>query len=94
MSYQDVESAIDVWVERYAFKLLGGTGRSIYLSSENGECCQIWIDAPQSGKIKFHVAAVESKDDEEMKMDWEVPVTELPQGSDNAVQFVGNWFVR
>lgn len=101
MSYVDIDPIIDAWVERHDFTLFkrykSNTEpefRTVYLSSPLGECCQIWIDEPNSGVIGLHVGDVEAKQDEELRQDWCVSISELDTALENAVAFVQKWFRR
>lgn len=101
MSYSKIDPAISRWVERHGFSLFTGYEnhpdiecRAVYLSSEQGECCQIWIDKPESGTVCIHAGDVETHRDEELKKEWRVPVEELSRALENAVHFVKAWFTR
>lgn len=56
--------------------------------------CQIWIDPPESGKVGLHAADVETRNDEEMRQDWYVPVHDLEQALEEALAFVQQWIKR
>lgn len=101
MSYVEIDPIIAAWVERHNFTLVdhyeGNTEqefRAVYLSSPLGECCQIWIDVPNSGVVDLHVGDIETKQDEELRQDWSVSVSELENALENAVEFVQKWFRR
>ena len=101
MSYEQVDSVIAAWGERNGLTLFTGVEgdahsdvRAVYLSSAVGECCQIWIDAPEAGMVSIHAADVESRFDEEMHQDWCVPVAELGSALDLAIAHVHKWFQR
>jgi len=101
MTYAQIEPIIDAWVAKHKFSLFtridGVTGsdfRAVYLSSKLGECCQIWIDKPESGKVSLHAADIETRQDEEMRQDWCVSISELEVALDSAVIYVRKWFER
>lgn len=94
MSYEFVDSTINAWVAKHALSLFSDPGRSVYLSSDDGECCQIWIDLPDSNRVHLHAAAVEARENEEMRIDWDVPMAELSHALENAVTSVRQWFTR
>ena len=94
MSYALIDSTISAWVEKHGFSPFNDPGRSIFLSSDEGECCQIWIDAPKANSVQIHAAAVEAKEDEEMRQDWDVPIANLELALENAVVAVRQWFRR
>ena len=101
MTYAQIDPTIDAWVAKHKFSLFthtegmaGSDFRSVYLSSKHGECCQIWIDKPESGRVSLHAADVETRQDEEMRKDWCVPISELEATLDSAIAFVQKWFER
>ena len=101
MTYAQIDPIIDAWVEKHKFSLFthtegmaGSDFRAIYLSSKHGECCQIWIDKPESGRVSLHAADIETRQDEEMRQDWCVPISELSVALDGAVTSVKKWFDR
>ncbi len=104
MSYAEIDSTIAAWAEKHKLTLYthyqGYEGKSdydfrnVYLSSKHGECCQIWIDKPESGWVSLHAAGVETREDEEMRQDWRVPTSELEDALEVAITFVQSWFER
>jgi len=101
MNYSQIDPVISQWVENHGFTLFthyenqpGIEFRAVYLSSQLGECCQILVDEPVSGKVCVHAGGVETFEDEELKMEWSVPVEELEGALENAVSFVKSWFER
>jgi hypothetical protein len=100
LGYSTLDPIILSWVEKHGFTLFdrmeGGASslRCVYLSSQKGECFQIWIDEPASGRVSLHAADVETLNDEELRQDWSVPVQELPSALDAAVAHVRHWMDR
>ena len=101
MNYSQNDSIISEWVNRHKFTLFtsiegieNSDYRAVYLSSEQGECCQIWIDKPDSGIVCVHAADVETHQDEELSKEWCVSEEKLCETLDNAVSFVNQWFAR
>lgn len=94
MSYESVDLIIDGWVKKHAFTPFNEPGRSVYLSSDKGECFQIWIDPPVSNEITLHAGGIETQNEEEVQMDWKVPVNEFANALDHAVACVRLWFAR
>ena len=98
--YERIDPTIWNWVARHSLTLFTSTDgiddcfRCVYLSSPYGECCQIWIDPVVAASVSFHAAEVESRDDEEMRVDWEVPIRELGAALDSAIVHVHHWFDR
>ena len=100
MSYTQIDPVISAWVQRNGLTLFTGIEgqpnvvfRNVYVSRD-GECCQIWIDQPQDGNVKVHIADVESESDEEVRRDWQVPLAELDDALEGALSFVLDWFGR
>lgn len=101
MTYAQIDPIIDAWVAKYNFSLFTRTEgvvdsdfRAVYLSSKQGECCQIWIDKPESGMVSLHAVDIETRQNEEMRRDWSVPISELVGALDGAVTYVRKWFDR
>src|SRR5574343_1189001 len=96
--YSSIDSVINDWVERHRFDLYtryagGPECRNVYVSG-HGECCQIWIDPPESGRVALHAADVETRNDEEMRQDWHVALQDLEQTLEEALAFVRQWMNR
>jgi len=99
--YEPLDATIREWAERHHFTLFDSIEnmpdqvfRTVYLSSESGECFQIWVDPPQSDHVALHAADVETRDDEEFRQDWRVPVQALAAALDRAVEHVHGWMSR
>lgn len=96
--YSSIDSVINAWVERHGFSLYtryaGGPECRNVNVSHNDECCQIWIDPPESGRVELHAADVETRNDEEMRKDWHVPVHNVEQALEDALVFVLQWMKR
>lgn len=98
VDYSSIDQVINAWVERHGFDLYtryagGPECRNVYVSG-NGECCQIWIDPPESGEVALHAADVETHNDEEMRQDWRVPVNGLEGALEEALVYVRQWMRR
>ena len=101
VSYSSVDPIINAWTQRHKLMLFTHHEgyehqpcRSIYTSSADGECCQIWIDPPDDGLVELHAIAIEARDDEQMTKDWRVPVVELDHALEQALSFVKMWMAR
>jgi hypothetical protein len=101
LSYSSIDPIIGAWAERNGLKLPTHDERgaelpfrNFYTSNNEAECCQVWIDPPQSGVAGLHAASVESRDDKEMRQDWVVPVADLEQGLDTVLVFARAWMTR
>lgn len=101
MTYAQIDSTINAWVEKHKFVLFTKYEgrqepefRAVYLSSNLGECCQIWIEKPESGQVAVHIRDIETRMDEEVSKDWVVPMSELEGTLEEAVSFVQAWFKR
>src|SRR5689334_23229471 len=96
--YESIDGVIREWAQRYKFTLFDAIGnvavRTIYLSSQRGECFQIWIDPPHGGSVALHAGEVETRDDEMFLQDWRVPVQDLAAALDQAVTHVHGWMRR
>jgi len=99
--YASIDSTINAWVEKHSFTLfrtIEGVPeqdfRTVYLSSDRGECFQIWIDPPEAGQVAVHAADIETKLDKEFRHEWRAPVGNLAAVLESAVAEVGRWMVR
>lgn len=81
MSYAAVDQIIREWADANVKELFtewaGAEARFCYLSSSQGECYQISVDAPEDELVRVHVWAVETLDDMEAHLEWFVPVRQL-----------------
>lgn len=101
MGYEQIDSTINEWVKQHSFTLFTAYEgfpdiefRAIYLSSPQGECCQISIEKPNIGKVAINARDIETKMDEELNKNWLVEISDLEAGLENAVSFVQSWFSR
>lgn len=98
--YAQIDSIISDWVEKHGLTLFTHTSgsddcfRCVYVSSQHGECCQIWIDPPDESSVFLHAAEIESFDDEKMRKDWVTSIPELGLALDNTLIYVHQWFNR
>ena len=88
MSYAAVDQTIREWADANVKKLFveqeGAEARFCYLSSPQGECYQISIDAPENELVRVHVWAVETLDDMEAHLEWFGPISQLQATLDTA----------
>ena len=101
MDYELLDPVITAWTEKYSFHLFTTQAgipdlkfRTVYVSSERGECFQIWIDSPVNDRVTVHAGSIETFADEEFLHDWTVPVSALGQTLEDALQLVRDWMVR
>ena len=101
LGYESIDAAIGEWVERHGFTLSTSVEgfpeqdfRAVYLSSEKGECSQIWIDRPKSDQVQVHARDIETERDEEFTHEWTAPIGELPRALEQAVVHVRGWMDR
>ena len=100
MSYAEIDHIIRGWSEKHGFTLFERVEgdslpvRSVYLSSPQGECFQIWIDQPKSSQVSLHAADVETRNDQKLRQDWSVPVNSLAAALERAVLHVRAWMDR
>ena len=99
--YAAIESTILAWVGKHNFTLFDSVEgmpeqdlRGVYLSSERGECFQIWIDPPKSGQVAVHARDIETALDEEFRHDWNTPIAQLGVVLEDAVAQVNRWMER
>jgi hypothetical protein len=100
-AYASIDPTINAWAEKHSFTLfrtIEGMAaqdfRAVYLSSDRGECFQIWIDPPESGQVAVHAADIETRLDQEFRHEWRAPVDNLAAALESAVAEVGRWMER
>jgi len=101
MGYSEVDPIIKAWTERHGFALHDRYEgfpdvplRLVYLWSPKGECFRIWIDEPKSGQVSVGAAEVETRNDEEFRQDWLIPVESLSAALEGAIAHVQKWMNR
>lgn len=92
MSYAVIDQIIRDWADAHAMTLMlehaNAEARFCYLSSPQGECYQIAIDAPEAAGVRVHVWAVETADDMDAHLEWVVPIARLRAALDVAKQTI------
>ena len=101
MGYSEVDPIIKAWTERNGFALYDRYEgfpdvplRLVYLWSPEGECFRIGIEEPKSGQVSLGAADVETRNDEQLRKDWSVPVKNLEAALEHAVEHVRKWMDR
>ena len=98
MSYAAVDHIIRDWadanVQKLFFETANVEARFCYLSSPQGECYQISIDAPENDLVRVHVWAVETLDDMEAHLEWFVPISQLGAALDTAKETISECLWR
>ena len=88
MSYAAIDTVIREWananVQTPFVEKSHTETRFCYLSSEQAECYQISVDAPENGLVRVHVSAIETIDDMEAHLQWLVPIAQLTAALDTA----------
>ena len=95
-SYLAIEPQLKRWAEKHSLIVNsspwnGGESRAVWLSSEAGECFQIWIEPPVQGIVRLHAAGVESRRDDDPPQDWTVSIDQLPLALETAYDLVVEW---
>jgi hypothetical protein len=95
-SYAEIDPEIERWAEKRSLMLNsspwnGGESRCVWLSSEAGECFEIWIEPPVDGVVRLHAAGVESRRDDDPPHDWTVPVEQTGAALERAYELVLEW---
>jgi hypothetical protein len=95
--YAKIDPTIRAWVARNSLTLSTSQQapeiRCIYVSSNAGECYQIWINRPVGDKVEIHAACVEGRRDteEEPLQSWQVSISELDSALEEALESVVEW---
>lgn len=92
MSYAAIDQIVREWADANVKAMFtewaGQEARFCYLSSPQGECYQISIEAPENESVRVRVHGIETLDDVEAHLEWLVPVTRLRDTLDTAKQTV------
>jgi hypothetical protein len=93
--YAAIDNEIDDWAVRHSLvpfrSWAGREARFFYVSSEAGECFQISIDAPQSGRVGVRIACVEGRRDNDPRRELVVAVTEIGSALEDALKSAIEW---
>jgi hypothetical protein len=92
MSYQKIDPIISEWAKSYNLTVYrqhqGEDIRSVDVISSIGKKYQVWVDLPVDKKVAIH-----AWDYKNQRRDWNVPVEQLEQALNEAVQTVKQWMV-
>ncbi len=93
--YSSIDSVIQTWSNANSLTMFnsfaGREARFCYKSSPRGECFQISIQAPQDGTVTVDAWTIETLDDRELHESWVVPVFELPETLEAALNKLRDW---
>jgi hypothetical protein len=97
MGYSEIDPHITRWADRHALVLSNGQRdnecRSVWVSSEAGECFQIWVELPCDGHVTIWAGGVESRRDDEPADDWRVSIDRFDEALEEAFQAVMAWML-
>ena len=97
MGYAEIDADIRRWSDRHMLVVhdawSGGELRHIYVSSDVGECFQIWIELPQFGLVLVHAAAVEYLRGEPPSAHWLATTPAIGKILEEAFTAVIAWMV-
>ena len=95
MAYEDLDQSISLWAERHSLLLVKQSGgadvRGVYVSSQSGECYQIWIGLPSSGEVLVSAACIEGPREDDPPQEWSVEVDKLEDALEEAFHTVIGW---
>jgi hypothetical protein len=95
MSYDAIDPQITAWADRHGVTLFrewdGAQARFCYTSSDAGECFQLVVREPQSGRVKIEAFSIETANDDEFQQSWDVPVSNVDEGLETALTTVEDW---
>lgn len=94
--YAAIDPAIEYWAKKHSLILnsspwRGSEARCVWLSSDGGECFQIWVEPPAEGVVRVYASGVESRRDDDPPRDWTVPVEEAAVALESAYELVLEW---
>lgn len=93
--YSSIDSIVRAWSEANSLKLFnhfaGREERFCYISSPQGECFQISIQAPHDTSVTVDAWSVETLDNRELHQTWVVQIPELRKALDAALSRVHSW---
>jgi hypothetical protein len=95
MGYAVIDQFIGEWAARHSLVLStdGDTDqyRTVWVSSDAGECFQIWIDPPVDGTVRIWADCVEGRREGHPPEDWNASVGTFPAAIEEAFQAVIAW---
>jgi hypothetical protein len=90
--YSEIDDQIREWGRRHKlYRPCDGDNRNVYVSSEAGECFQIWIDIPVGGYTTVHAAFLEGPAERECTADWTVSTASVGSTLDELFSLVESW---
>ena len=97
--YAAIDATIATWAADHALNLCtngfeNSPVRFIYVSSDAGECFQIWVEEPKGEVIEIHAADIETHGDEELSNEWTARPDNLKAALDEAFKTVCGWMTR
>jgi hypothetical protein len=97
--YAAIDATITMWAADHALQLCttgfaNDPARFIYVSSDAGECFQIWVEEPKDEVVTIHAADIETHDDEELSEEWTARSDNLRAVLDEAFETVCDWMKR
>ncbi len=93
MPYELVDDDFNAWARRHALIIHGRESdhRAIYVSSQSGECYQIWVEWPVGGQVKVNAICIEGPRDEDPRQTWLVDVARIDDALEEAFRTVLGW---
>jgi hypothetical protein len=95
MDYSSIAPEIEAWVRANSLvlgtKWANAEARFVHVSSEAGECFQIWIHPPAEGRVCIAARCIEGRGDDEDGQTWSVPIEEISAGLKAAMRTVVGW---
>lgn len=95
MSYELIDAQIADWAKEHSLILSTSFAnretRSAYLSSELGECFQIWVDVPVDGHVSIYATCVEGRKENEPPREWITNPREVKATLEEVFETIVQW---
>jgi hypothetical protein len=90
--YSEIDDQLLEWARRHRLYFpYHHEFRDAYVSSEAGDCFQMWIEIPVGGYTVIHAAFVDGPVERECNADWTVSTVSIGSSLDELFTLVESW---
>jgi OHCU decarboxylase len=94
-SYAAIDRQIQEWAGKHALlvasSFAGAECRSVHVSSEAGDCFQIWIEPPAGSGVGVHAEFIDGPKERDLRADWIVLPADIGPLLEEALASVFTW---
>jgi len=92
-----IEAQIQEWANQHSLKLATSPGarvaKYVYLSSETGECFQIWVEAPAADRVSVYATCIEGRKEDDSPREWVTNLAGTRAALERALETVESWMI-